>query len=174
MKLTISRQLSLMALISVVALTIVGVIGNRVAHSIGAALEYSESNTIPAVEAIALMRQTFLELRVSVLGHMTTWDDDEKRALEKALSESQQRFAAALADYEKLAAVSDEADRQMLAADRKAYEDYVAVLGPVLEQSRNSQNTEAKELLAKGKPIIAKLNESLSAIRNLRVGEAGR
>ena len=163
MKLTISRQLGLMALISVIALVIVGIIGNRVASSIGAAVEFSEKKTIPAVEAIAQMRQSFLELRVAVHGHMTTWDDDEKKTLEKQISESQQLFAAALTDYEKLAADSDETDRQMLAADRKAYEDYVAVLGPVLEQSRNSQNTEAKELLAKGKPIIAKLNESLSA-----------
>ncbi len=163
MKLTISRQLGLMALISVIALVIVGIIGNRVAHSIGAAVEFSEKKTIPAVEAIAQMRQSFLELRVAVHGHMTTWDDDEKKALEKQISESQQLFAAALAGYEKLAADSDDTDRQMLAADRKAYEDYVAVLGPVLEQSRNSQNTEAKELLVKAKPIIAKLNESLSA-----------
>ena len=163
MKLTIARQLGLMALISVVTLVIVGFIGNRVAHSIGAAVEFSEKKTRPAVEAIAQMRQSFLELRVAVHGHMTTWDDDEKKGLEKQISESKQLFATALADYEKLASDSDDTDRQMLAADHTAYDDYVAVLGPVLEQSRNSQNTEAKELLAKGKPIIAKLNQSLSA-----------
>ena len=89
--------------------------GGRVSSARALRQDWDEAD-IPAVEAIAQMRQSFLELRVAVHGHMTTWDDDEKRALEKALSESQQRFAAALADYEKLAAVSDEADRQMLAA----------------------------------------------------------
>ena len=162
MRLTISRQLSLMALISVVALTIVGVIGNRVAHSIGAALEYSESNTIPAVEAIALMRQTFLELRVSVLGHMTTWDDDEKKNLEKKITEFKKSFATTLDEYAKLAQSSDATDRQMLETDRKAYNDYLAVLEPVLEKSRESQNTEAKELFAKAQPAMIKLNESLA------------
>ena len=163
MKLTISRQLSLMALISVVALSIVGIIGNRVAHSIGTALEYSERNTIPAVEAIALMRQTFLELRVAVLGHMTTWDDDEKKNLEKQIAGFKQSFSTTLSEYEKLAQNSDDSDRQLLAADRKAYGDYLGVLEPVLEKSRNSQNTEAKELLANGKTAIAKLNDSLAA-----------
>ena len=68
MKLTISRQLTLMALLTLAILLIVGVIGNRVAHSIGEAVEYSEKNTVPAVEAIALMQKTFLEIRVAVLG----------------------------------------------------------------------------------------------------------
>ena len=78
MRLTISRQLTMMALLTLAILLVVGVIGNRVAHSIGAAVEYSERNTVPAVEAIGLMRRTFLEIRVSVLGHMTTCRDDAR------------------------------------------------------------------------------------------------
>lgn len=72
MKLTISRQLTLMALLTLAILLIVGVIGNRVAHSIGEAVEYSEKNTVPAVEAIALMQKTFLEIRVAVLAACRT------------------------------------------------------------------------------------------------------
>ena len=49
MRLTISRQLTMMALLTLAILLVVGVIGNRVAHSIGAAVEYSERNTVPAV-----------------------------------------------------------------------------------------------------------------------------
>jgi methyl-accepting chemotaxis protein len=163
MNLTISRQLTLMAVISIVALLVVGLIGNRVANSIGTAVEYSEKNTVPAVEAIALMRLTFLELRVAGLGHMTTWDDDEKKGHEKRIAEFKELFATTLAAYEKLAVNSDDADRKLLEADRQAYEAYLAFLEPVLEKSRNSQNTEAKELFVKGQTIIANLNQSLTA-----------
>ena len=79
MRLTISRQLTMMALLTLAILLVVGVIGNWVAHSIGAAVEYSERNTVPAVEAIGLMRRILLQNRVSVLGHMTTRDDDEEK-----------------------------------------------------------------------------------------------
>ena len=108
MKLTISRQLTLMAVLTLVILSVVGIIGNRVAHSIGEAVEYSEKNTVPAVEAIALMQKTFLEIRVAVLGHMTTWDDDEKKAYDKRIADARQLFATTLDAYATLAGPGDE------------------------------------------------------------------
>ena len=162
MKLTISRQLALMTLVTIAILFFVGVVGNRVANSLGTAVEYSEKNTVPAVEAIALMRLTFLELRIAGLGHMTTWDDAEKKEFDQRIADLKKVFSATLAEYASLAANSDETDRQLLAADKKAFDDYVASLEPVLEQSRNSQNTDAKELFIKSKPMIAKLDESLN------------
>ena len=163
MNLTISKQLTRMALMTVVVLFIVGAIGNRVASSMGDAVEYSEKNTLPAVEGIALMRLTFLEIQVAVLGHMTTWDDDEKKIFDKKITDSKRIFSETVAIYEKIAATSDETDRALLAADRKAYNAYLESVEPVLEKSRNSQNTDAKELLAGGKKIVAALNESLTA-----------
>ena len=163
MKLTISKQLTLMALMTVVILFIVGAVGNRVANSMGKVVEYSEKNTLPSVEAIALMRLTFLEIQVAVLGHMTTWDDDEKKNFDKIITESKRVFAETVASYEKIAANSDDTDRQLLDADRKAYSAYLQSVEPVLEKSRNSQNTDAKELLAGGKKIVATLNERLTA-----------
>ena len=159
MRLTISRQLTLMAVLTLAILLIVGVIGNRVAHSIGEAVEYSETNTVPAVEAIAQMRRTFLEIRVAVLGHMTTWDEDEKKDYDKRIEEAKKAFATALDAYEKLAAGSDETDRKLLDAERKAFAAYLASIEQVLDKSRNSQNTDAKELFIQGKPLVDALEK---------------
>ena len=161
MKLTISRQLTLMAVLTLVILLVVGIIGNRVAHSIGEAVEYSEKNTVPAVEAIALMQKTFLEIRVAVLGHMTTWDDDEKKAYDKRIADARQLFATTLDAYATLAANSDDTDRQMLEADRQAYTAYLASVEQVLRKSRDSQNTDAKELFVQGRPLIDALEKHL-------------
>ena len=161
MKLTISRQLTLMAVLSLVILLVVGIIGNRVAHSIGAAVEYSEKNTVPAVEAIALMQKTFLEIRVAVLGHMTTWDDDEKKAYDKRIADARQLFATTLDAYATLAANSDDTDRQMLEADRQAYTAYLASVEQVLQKSRDIQNTDAKELFVQGRPLVDALEKHL-------------
>ncbi len=162
MNITISRQLAFMSFVAIVILFVVGLVGHRVASSLGSAVEYSEKNTLPAVEAIASMRLTFLEIRVAVLGHMTTWDDNEKKEHDKRISEGRESFAATLSNYEKLASNSDETDRKLLEADRKAYNDYLASIEPLLDKSRNSQNTDAKELFIQGKPIAALLNKSLA------------
>ena len=161
MKLTMSRQLTLMAVLSLVILLVVGIIGNRVAHSIGEAVEYSEKNTVPAVEAIALMQKTFLEIRVAVLGHMTTWDDDEKKAYDKRIADARQLFATTLDAYATLAANSDDTDRQMLEADRQAYTAYLASVEQVLQKSRDIQNTDAKELFVQGRPLVDALEKHL-------------
>ena len=161
MKLTISRQLTLMAVLTLVILLVVGIIGNRVAHSIGEAVEYSEKNTVPAVEAIALMQKTFLEIRVAVLGHMTTWDDDEKKAYDKRIADARQLFATTLDAYATLAANSDDTDRQMLEADRQAYTAYLASVEQVLQKSRDIQNTDAKELFVQGRPLVDALEKHL-------------
>ena len=161
MKLTISRQLTLMAVLTLVILSVVGIIGNRVAHSIGEAVEYSEKNTVPAVEAIALMQKTFLEIRVAVLGHMTTWDDDEKKAYDKRIADARQLFATTLDAYATLAANSDDTDRQMLEADRQAYTAYLASVEQVLQKSRDIQNTDAKELFVQGRPLVDALEKHL-------------
>ena len=84
-----------MSLVTIVILFVVGIVGYRVASSLGSAVEYSEKNTLPAVEAIASMRLTFLEIRVAVLGHMTTWDDNEKKDYDKRISENRESILTA-------------------------------------------------------------------------------
>ena len=163
MKLTISRQLSLMAVITIAILLVVGIIGNRVASSINSAVENSEKIIVPTVESIGTMRLAFLDIQVAVPGHIAAYNENEKKELDARITASQQTFATTLADYEKIAASSGQKNLDLLAADRKAYEEFVKFLTPVLEKSRNSEVGNAKELFNEGKPIIAKLNESLVA-----------
>ncbi|MFT3849092.1 MAG: methyl-accepting chemotaxis protein [Propionivibrio sp.] len=163
MRLTISRQLSLMALVTIAILLVVGIIGNRVARSINSAVENSEKTIIPTVEAIGTMRLAFLDIQVAVPGHITAYNEGEKKELDARITASMQTFEATLAEYEKIADSTGEKNRQLLAADRKAYGEFHAFLMPVLEKSRNSEIGNAKELFGEGKPVIAKLNESLIA-----------
>lgn len=163
MKLSISRQLSSMALVTVVILLAVGVIGNRVAHSINSAVEYSEKTIIPTVESIATMRLAFLDIQVAVPVHIAAYNEGEKKELDARITASREKFENTLAAYEKIADASGQKNRDLLAADRKAYEEFTAFLAPVIEKSRNNEIGNAKELFNEGKPIIGKLNESLIA-----------
>ena len=163
MKLTISRQLSLMAIVTIAILLVVGIIGNRVAKAINSAVEQSEKTIIPTVEAIGTMRLAFLDIQVAVPGHIAAYNEGEKKEFDARITASQQLFETTLAEYEKVANNTGEKNRELLAADRKAYGDFRALLTPVLDKSRNSEIGNAKELFNEGKPIIAKLNDNLIA-----------
>ncbi len=69
---------------------------------------------------------------------------------------------ATLDAYEKLAANSDDTDRKMLEADRQAYTAYLASIEQVLQKSRDSQNTDAKELFVQGRPLVDALEKHLA------------
>ena len=162
MRITISRQLTLMAFLAIVMLAIVGLIGKQIASSLESAADYSDKVTLPSVEAIALMRLTFLELREATQSHSTTWSGEEKKLLDKRVAELKETFTRTAAEYEKLA--SDDAEgAKLLAADRKAYDAYVAISDKVREISSGNRNEEAQKLLATSKAVFSALNESLTS-----------
>ena len=162
MRITISRQLTLMAFLAIVMLAIVGLIGKQIASSLESAADYSDKVTLPSVEAIALMRLTFLELREATQSHSTTWSGEEKKLLDKRVAELKETFTRTAADYEKLAS-NDAEGAKLLAADRKAYDAYVAISDKVREISSGNRNEEAQKLLATSKAVFSALNESLTS-----------
>ena len=178
MKITISRQLTLMAVMAIVMLVIVGLIGKQIASSLEnaadateeitvqlagtleKAADYSEKVTLPSVEAIALMRLTFLELREATQNHFSSWNGDEKKALDKRVAELKEQFASTATAYEQLAS-KDAEGRKLLEADRKAFGDYVVITDKVREISTGNRNEEARNLFATSKDAFSVLNESL-------------
>lgn len=180
MKITISRQLTLMAVMAIVMLVIVGLIGKQIASSLEnaadateqitiqlagtleKAADYTEKVTLPSVEAIALMRLTFLELREATQSHTTTWFGEEKKAIDKRVVELKERFATTAATYEQLSS-NDTEGRKLLAADRKAFGDYVTITDTVREISSGNRNEEAQKLLLTSKDAFSALNESLTS-----------
>ena len=162
MRITISRQLTLMAFLAIVMLAIVGLIGKQIASSLETAADYSDKVTLPSVEAIALMRLTFLELREATQSHTTTWFGEEKKLLDARVAELKAVFTKTASDYEKLAS-NDAEGAKLLAADRKAYDAYVAISDKVREISSGNRNEEAQKLLATSKAVFSALNESLTS-----------
>lgn len=180
MKITISRQLTLMATTAILILAIVGLIGKQIASSLEStadyaekiatqlmsslesAADYTDKITIPSIEAIALMRLTFLELREATQQHANVWAGDEKQAIDHRIGELKLTFMSTAATYEKL--VSNDAEgRKLLEIDRRAYGDYVAIADKVLEISRSNRNEEARKLLETSKDTFSALNDSLTA-----------
>lgn len=86
----------------------------------------------------------------------------EEGDYDKRIADAKALFSTTLDAYAKLAANSDDTDRSMLEADRQAYTAYLASIEQVLQKSRDSQNTDAKELFVQGKPLVDALEKHLA------------
>ena len=168
-----------MAVLAIVMLAIVGLIGKQIAGSLESAADYTEKisvefagtlenavdysykTAIPSIEAIALMRLTFLELREATQSHATSWIGEEKQKIDKRVVDLKERFSTAASDYEKLVGHDTEA-LKLLDADRKAYDAYVVITDKVREISSGNRNEEALKLFATSKDAFAALNDSLT------------
>ncbi len=179
MKLTISRQLSLMALVTIAILPVVGIIGNRVASSINPAVENSEKTIVPTVESIGTMRLAFLDIQVAVPGHIAAYNEGEKKELDARITASQQTFATTLADYEKIAASSGQKNGESVVV--KTVEDIDAIALSVSSSAEliNRLETQSREIASVVNVIkeVADQTNLLAlnaAIEAARAGEQGR
>ena len=179
MKLTISRQLSLMALVTIAILPVVGIIGNRVASSINPAVENSEKIIVPTVESIGTMRLAFLDIQVAVPGHIAAYNEGEKKELDARITASQQTFATTLADYEKIAASSGQKNGESVVV--KTVEDIDAIALSVSSSAEliNRLETQSREIASVVNVIkeVADQTNLLAlnaAIEAARAGEQGR
>ena len=179
MKLTISRQLSLMALVTIAILPVVGIIGNRVASSINPAVENSEKIIVPTVESIGTMRLAFLDIQVAVPGHIAAYNEGEKKELGARITASQQTFATTLADYEKIAASSGQKNGESVVV--KTVEDIDAIALSVSSSAEliNRLETQSREIASVVNVIkeVADQTNLLAlnaAIEAARAGEQGR
>ena len=179
MKLTISRQLSLMALVTIAILPVVGIIGNRVASSINPAVENSEKIIVPTVESIGTMRLAFLDIQVAVPGHIAAYNEGEKKEIDARITASQQTFATTLADYEKIAASSGQKNGESVVV--KTVEDIDAIALSVSSSAEliNRLETQSREIASVVNVIkeVADQTNLLAlnaAIEAARAGEQGR
>ena len=179
MKLTISRQLSLMALVTIAILLVVGIIGNRVASSINSAVENSEKIVVPTVESIGTMRLAFLDIQVAVPGHIAAYNEGEKKELDARITASQQTCATTLADYEKIAASSGQKNGESVVV--KTVEDIDAIALSVSSSAEliNRLETQSREIASVVNVIkeVADQTNLLAlnaAIEAARAGEQGR
>ena len=179
MKLTISRQLSLMALVTIAILPVVGIIGNRVASSINPAVENSEKIIVPTVESIGTMRLAFLDIQVAVPGHIAAYNEGEKKELDARITASQQTFATTLADYEKIAASNGQKNGESVVV--KTVEDIDAIALSVSSSAEliNRLETQSREIASVVNVIkeVADQTNLLAlnaAIEAARAGEQGR
>jgi methyl-accepting chemotaxis protein len=150
---------------SLIILSLAGLIGlggfslyeiKQINHGV---IETNE-NSLPSINILNKAQVAFLRARPPLLSHMLESDPEKKAAFEKRFRGRTAEFHAALQDYEKL--ISDAKDRELLDADRRLGNEYIALAENVLKLSNQGKRDEALEMLNRGIKTIDQLTAALN------------
>ncbi len=137
-RLGVSGRITIMVVISMLALLLVGIIGLWVGRSGANSLHDIHDNSIPSIIALSDARQSFTEVRVSAYKLLSVKAAARGSAAD-GLHKRMDKTLKALADYERL--VSNAEDRRMLVEDKSAVQAYFDLLihkaMPLFEQGQD-------------------------------------
>lgn len=159
---TITRRLQFMIGIAVIAVIVMALTGAQVAGTIRSSLTYAHANTLPSVEAISEINDSFLRLRLQVLYHLAVKEPERKVELEKQMKEQRDRIIAGLDTYEKNL-LSDAKDKELLTDERTFFTTYFQEIEAVLASSRANDYEATWAGVAKATANMKKLSDVIAA-----------
>lgn len=161
---SIGVRLIIMAALAVLALVVLAVSGRVVANNMRSSLESVQDNVMPSIDSIATINENFLRLRLTVLYHFISKEAAKKQALEQQIGELKVNIRNGLERYAS-EFVSDDKDKELLAADKKHFETYFTEIEPALERSRALDDAGMMSVVAKATKNMSELNEAIAEHR---------
>jgi|GEM_PF-367582 methyl-accepting chemotaxis protein len=156
MKFTVAKKIALLsgaALFGLVLLTVIGQYGiNKVFQS----ANYANVNTVPSLVDLNDATDPLLTNRIMIWQHVVKTDPAELSGIEQKMADNTKLIEAALAKYEKND-LSNDADKELLAADRATLADYAVMRNKVLALSRSNKKADAIRALELGLPVADKM-----------------
>lgn len=173
MKLTVAKRMALLASTAFLGILLLAGVSQYLMSKVFTAASYSTENTVPSLIALDELRGHALTTRLQVNQHILSTDAGRMAELELALKETREGVRATLKKYESL--TSDPKDSELLATEKKLWDEYDAKLEPILQASRANQNEKARDLAASTAEVGAKLGKTLDEHfdYNASLGEKG-
>jgi methyl-accepting chemotaxis protein len=148
---TITKRLLFTLFIALGALLLVGAYGIRELQLAQSRFDYVQTNTLPSLKVMADAQRALTSIRVSSLKLIVAPNDTLRKEAKDGIARADTGFAAAMADYE-AHDLSNDIDRQLLAADRSSMDAYRAVRDRSLQMFQaGDRDGSVKLLLIDGK-----------------------
>jgi methyl-accepting chemotaxis protein len=166
MKLTVAKKLSLLGGSALLGVALLTGVGQLQMNKVYEAANYGNTNVIPSLIVLKNAMKSFSQIRVRIYRHVLNTDDKAMGEIENSIKTAQDATEAALKKYELngckgSTCVSDDKDRQMLAANRALLKEYNASLELVLALSHQNKTNEARDALVQLGIAAEKLNTSI-------------
>ena len=132
---------------------------------------FANVNAVPNVQLLDEALAHFEKLNGLIWQHMASTDNDKMVVIETKVAEAHQALTDTLKKYEDTR-LSDDKDRELLAADRAALASYDTMGGNVLTVSLENKKDEARDALLAGGDVIEKMQSAIEAHRqhNVKLG----
>ncbi|QWT46519.1 methyl-accepting chemotaxis protein [Azospira inquinata] len=157
---TFKQRLYLLIAAAIIGLSVVGAFSFHNLGRVYEAASYANVNTVPSLDILDAALRDFGKLRVRVYRHVMNTDPAKLPETEQKLFESFQAMAKDFDNYEKV--ISDARDKELLATDRKALEEYRQSLNATLEAMRSHRAADALVQLEKTRTLSEKVYDGLS------------
>jgi methyl-accepting chemotaxis protein len=149
---TIARRLWLLVTIALLSLVAVGLTGLWLSRDLSLKLAEVNGATLPKVKTLGDIRYAFELQQKQLMLHISYTSEEQMEETDKVIAAARHSALAGLAAYEGLA--RDDADRQLLAADRKALADFDKVFDEAWKQSQELVKMTARTLITEnGTPL---------------------
>jgi methyl-accepting chemotaxis protein len=152
MKLSVSGKLWLLAGISVLGIAALATVSRLEMTRVYTSASYANDNTVPSLLVLNAAADHLARQRLSFWKRLTQTDPARSAELERQLRAERQATYDTLKQYEPL--ISDDRDRGMLEADRKALHALDDLLDKALALAQAGKSTDARDLVTANQSTV--------------------
>ncbi|MGR9012126.1 MAG: methyl-accepting chemotaxis protein [Gammaproteobacteria bacterium] len=161
MNMTIARKMILLVVAGMLGLVGVTWLGQNRMNAVYEKTNFANINSFPAVFRLVDASESLGRLRVRVYRHALNTDASKMAEIESTIKDAQDGVSNALKDYVNM--LADDRDKQMLADDVAAYNDYLKGVQTAQELSRENRGEQAREVLTQYAEQAEKANSVIKA-----------
>jgi methyl-accepting chemotaxis protein len=149
---TIAHRLWFLVTIALVSLIAVGLVGLSASSDLSAKLAEVNGVILPKVKTLSDIRYSFEVQQKQLMLHISYTSEEQMEETDKVIAAARKSVIAGLKAYEALA--TDDADRQMLAVDKKVLADFDTVFDDAWKQSQDLVKMTARSVITEnGTPL---------------------
>ena len=158
---TIAKRLIFLIATSLIALTVVGVIGLTTAMNAQKGVTQVRDDSLASIKTLGNARSAFQQVRVNAYAHLLTTDDAAMAEIEKILEKAAGVMNDELKKYEGM--LSNDEDRKLLEADKQTLSTYMNMLHQRLLPLSRKNETAAAMALVRGqmRPVALAATEAM-------------
>jgi len=157
---TISKKLLLTLFVALLSVLAVGSYGTWQLSQAQDRFQYVMLNTLPSLDAMSSARKGLNGMRVGLRDYLIAETAEQKDSAKNAIKVARGNFDAAIADY---AAndISNDADRQLLDADKAAMTDYQTVVDQIVAEAETGNHAQAVNKLKQAAQQAGLINKAM-------------
>lgn len=167
MKMTVAKKMLLLTFISVTGLVGLLMLSLYQTNKVYTETNYTNTNIAPSIVELDKIRYKFNTLRIRLANHTLIKDEAQMSEVEAAVRKLQSELTELTKNYEIY--ISDEQEREMLAADQDALKVYYDRMEPILNASRINDKELAHELYIAIRMPAEKANSDIASHMDYKI-----